>query len=196
MNPPRSGDLNGAYDVTRAPSEINQSIAREAAAARAKARKVLAAEALERHGVPVNADPSNPSLDLKSAAVVWADLCDMLGLNDPAAEPDPEPAPEPEPPKAEEPPVRKTAPFDDRGWRQHAACRDEDPELFHPIGNTGPALLQIEQAKAVCRRCSVKDRCLAWALESAEFGVFGGMSEDERRAFKRQGGLPVLQVAA
>ena len=40
-------------------------------------------------------------------------------------------------------------------WRHRAICRDEDPELFFPIGNTGPALLQIEQAKAVCRRCPV-----------------------------------------
>lgn len=37
-------------------------------------------------------------------------------------------------------------------WRHHAICREEvDPELFFPIGNTGPALLQIEGAKAVCR---------------------------------------------
>ena len=42
-------------------------------------------------------------------------------------------------------------------WRHEAACRDEDPELFFPIGNTGPALMQIEEAKAVCRRCSVVD---------------------------------------
>lgn len=40
-------------------------------------------------------------------------------------------------------------------WRHRAACLDEDPELFFPIGNTGPALLQIEEAKAVCRRCDV-----------------------------------------
>ena len=40
-------------------------------------------------------------------------------------------------------------------WRHHAACLDEDPELFFPIGNTGPALLQIDEAKAVCRRLSL-----------------------------------------
>ena len=40
-------------------------------------------------------------------------------------------------------------------WRHKAACRDEDPELFFPIGNTGPALMQIEEAKLVCHRCPV-----------------------------------------
>ncbi|NBU30017.1 MAG: WhiB family transcriptional regulator, partial [Actinobacteria bacterium] len=49
-------------------------------------------------------------------------------------------------------------------WRHDAACRDADPELFFPIGNTGPALGQIEQAKAICRTCSVMDDCLRWAL--------------------------------
>ena len=38
-------------------------------------------------------------------------------------------------------------------WRNRAACLDEDPELFFPIGNTGPAIRQIEEAKTVCRRC-------------------------------------------
>ena len=73
-------------------------------------------------------------------------------------------------------------------WRHRAACRDEDPELFFPIGNTGPALLQNEQAKAVCRRCSVADACISWALETGQdSGVWGGLSEDERRALKRRG---------
>jgi WhiB family transcriptional regulator, redox-sensing transcriptional regulator len=72
-------------------------------------------------------------------------------------------------------------------WRHRAVCRDEDPELFFPIGNTGPALLQIEQAKGVCRRCNVVQECLAWALESGQdAGVWGGLSEDERRALKRR----------
>ena len=72
-------------------------------------------------------------------------------------------------------------------WRHNAACRDEDPELFFPIGNTGPALLQIEEAKAVCRRCAVVETCLAWAIETGQdAGVWGGLSEDERRALKRR----------
>ncbi len=71
-------------------------------------------------------------------------------------------------------------------WRHRAACRDVDPELFFPIGNTGPAILQIEEAKQVCRRCDVSAACLRWALESGqESGVWGGMGEDERRALRR-----------
>ncbi len=64
-------------------------------------------------------------------------------------------------------------------WRTRAACRDEDPELFFPIGTTGPALRQIDEAKAVCRTCSVVDECLTWALSSGQdAGVWGGLSED------------------
>ena len=73
-------------------------------------------------------------------------------------------------------------------WRHRALCRDEDPELFFPIGNTGPAIVQLEQAKAVCRRCPVTDDCLSWALESGQdAGIWGGMGEDERGALKRRG---------
>ena len=72
-------------------------------------------------------------------------------------------------------------------WVYRARCKDEDPELFFPIGTTGPALLQIEDAKTVCRRCTVMETCLAWALDSGQdAGVWGGMSEDERRALKRR----------
>ena len=72
-------------------------------------------------------------------------------------------------------------------WRSRAACLDKDPELFFPVGNTGPALLQIEEAKSVCRRCPVQDTCLQWAIESGQdAGVWGGLSEDERRALKRR----------
>lgn len=72
-------------------------------------------------------------------------------------------------------------------WRHDSACRDEDPELFFPIGTTGPALMQVEDAKSVCRRCLVVEPCLNWALENGQdAGVWGGMSEDERRALKRR----------
>ena len=49
-------------------------------------------------------------------------------------------------------------------WRHRALCRDEDPELFFPIGTTGPAAQQVEDAKLVCKRCDVRAECLQWAL--------------------------------
>ncbi len=76
-------------------------------------------------------------------------------------------------------------------WRHHALCRDEDPELFFPIGTTGPAAAQVEEAKLVCARCTVTQDCLDWALDSGQdSGVWGGTSEDERRALKRSGLRP------
>ena len=70
-------------------------------------------------------------------------------------------------------------------WRHRAACLTEDPELFFPVGNTGPALQQIEDAKKICQSCAVKDQCLNWALDAGQdHGVWGGTSEDERRAIR------------
>ena len=72
-------------------------------------------------------------------------------------------------------------------WRSEAACLGEEPELFFPIGTAHPALVQIEVAKAVCRHCDVVDTCLSWAMESRQdTGVWGGLSEDERRALRRR----------
>ncbi|MCW8220052.1 WhiB family transcriptional regulator [Streptomyces halstedii] len=72
-------------------------------------------------------------------------------------------------------------------WRTHAACRDEDPDLFFPIGTTGPALVQTEEAKTVCRGCPVRQQCLDWALENnQDAGVWGGLGETERRTLKRR----------
>ncbi|MFJ8857925.1 WhiB family transcriptional regulator [Streptomyces sp. NPDC102451] len=72
-------------------------------------------------------------------------------------------------------------------WRMHAACREEDPDLFFPIGSSGPALVQAEEAKAVCGICPVREQCLEWALEKGQdAGVWGGMDENERRALKRR----------
>ena len=72
-------------------------------------------------------------------------------------------------------------------WQSRAACRNEDPELFFPIGKTGPAVYQAEEAKRVCRRCEVRDKCLEWALEGGfEHGVWGGLDEEERKEMKRR----------
>jgi hypothetical protein len=50
-------------------------------------------------------------------------------------------------------------------WRQRAACRNEDPDLFFPVTDDGPGYeRQVAAAKAVCRGCPVRDRCLDEAL--------------------------------
>lgn len=72
-------------------------------------------------------------------------------------------------------------------WRHRAVCREEDPELFFPIGTTGPAVVQAEEAKALCRRCPVMEACLDWALETGQQdGVLGGTDEEERRRIQRR----------
>jgi WhiB family transcriptional regulator, redox-sensing transcriptional regulator len=75
----------------------------------------------------------------------------------------------------------------DRDWRTRGACRDVDPELFFPVGTSGPAVAQTSRAKAVCARCPVSVECLEWVLATGQAtGVWGGLSEDERRARSRR----------
>lgn len=76
---------------------------------------------------------------------------------------------------------------DDGSWRDSAACRDTDPDLFFPMGTTGPAVEQIEAAKEICRTCDVQADCLEFALSTnQEQGVWGGTSEDERRRIRKR----------
>jgi WhiB family redox-sensing transcriptional regulator len=72
-------------------------------------------------------------------------------------------------------------------WRTRAACRGEDPDLFFPIGVTGPAIPQIAAAKAVCAGCPVREACGAFALTTnQEYGIWGGLDEEERREQRRR----------
>ena len=72
-------------------------------------------------------------------------------------------------------------------WRDDAACRDTDPDLFFPVGTTGPAIEQIANAKAVCHQCDAQTACLEFAIATnQDSGIWGGLSEDERRAIRRQ----------
>jgi WhiB family redox-sensing transcriptional regulator len=76
-------------------------------------------------------------------------------------------------------------------WRDYAACRDADPELFFPEGNIRSARAQVVMAKLFCRGCPVRTTCLRWALASGqEAGIWGGLTEDERRRLGRRGSRP------
>ena len=82
----------------------------------------------------------------------------------------------------------------DYTWRSHAICRDTDPDLFFPIGTTGQALVQIARAKQVCGECPVRVDCLEYALETnQDSGIWGGLSEEERREIRRRNALAAKQ---
>lgn len=63
---------------------------------------------------------------------------------------------------------------------QRAACKDMDPAMFFPARG-----MPTEDAKAICQRCPVQGDCLEYALVNGEvFGVWGGMSERQRRRIR------------
>ena len=71
-------------------------------------------------------------------------------------------------------------------WRHSANCRDTSPDLFFPVGTTGPALEQIATAKAVCGTCPSQQPCLEFALlTNQDTGIWGGTSEEERRKLRK-----------
>jgi WhiB family redox-sensing transcriptional regulator len=72
-------------------------------------------------------------------------------------------------------------------WRDRAACLDASPELFFPVGTSESARLQLTRAKRVCAACPVRSRCLQWSIDTGvDHGVWGGLSEEERRSMKRR----------
>lgn len=82
------------------------------------------------------------------------------------------------------PGVRRVDEEDDNalGWQSDALCAQTDPEAFFPEkgGST-------RDAKRICTSCEVRDQCLQYALENDErFGIWGGLSERERRKLKRE----------
>ena len=67
-------------------------------------------------------------------------------------------------------------------WRQRAACRGVDPDIFYPVSDE-----EAEEAKAICAECAVRQPCLEYAIANRERdGVWGGATERERRRIIRQ----------
>lgn len=78
-------------------------------------------------------------------------------------------------------------PESETNWRVRGLCAQTDPELFFPIGASNAAKWQEIEAKRICMMCPVRATCLEWALETRqESGVWGGLSEDERRSLHRK----------
>src|SRR6266487_668912 len=59
-------------------------------------------------------------------------------------------------------------------WREDAACGDADPDLFFPIGTTGNALRQMDDAKRICRFCPVRIQRATWIFRDAGIGPGAG----------------------
>ena len=71
---------------------------------------------------------------------------------------------------------------EDRSWQDEANCMGVDPDLFFPERGAS-----TREAKEVCRGCVVRVECLEYALANGEkFGIWGGMSERERRRIRRR----------
>ncbi len=74
---------------------------------------------------------------------------------------------------------------EDQGWQMYANCLGVDPDLFFPERGAS-----TKEAKAVCKGCVVREDCLEYALANGEkFGIWGGLSERERRRIRRQRAL-------
>jgi len=77
-------------------------------------------------------------------------------------------------------------------WQARANCMGVDPDLFFPERGSS-----TREAKEVCRGCVVREDCLEFAIANSEkFGIWGGMSERERRRIRRQRVLQQREAAA
>jgi WhiB family transcriptional regulator, redox-sensing transcriptional regulator len=71
-------------------------------------------------------------------------------------------------------------------WMADGACRDEDPDLFFPIGTGQADAAQTRRARSICHRCDVEAQCLRYALSNrVKHGIWGGHTEQERVTITR-----------
>lgn len=72
-------------------------------------------------------------------------------------------------------------------WRDQAACRGMDTNLFFPVGAAGAGWVEISEAKKVCSTCPVQAQCLRWAADvGVDYGIWGGLTDAERRSARRR----------
>lgn len=73
----------------------------------------------------------------------------------------------------------------DMTWAAKGACKSEDPNLFYSDYLSATGRLDQQTAISICRRCDVRPQCLEYALIYERHGVWGGMTENQRQAFRR-----------
>lgn len=77
-------------------------------------------------------------------------------------------------------------------WRDYAACKGVDPDLFHP-----PRGGDHQRALRVCRACPVADHCLEYALSvnpRDDQGIWGGTSQEQRKRLRKSRGITTVTV--
>jgi WhiB family redox-sensing transcriptional regulator len=79
-------------------------------------------------------------------------------------------------------------PDEDLAWQEYSNCLGVDPDLFFPERGAS-----TREAKEVCRGCVVREQCLEFAIRHGEkFGIWGGLSERERRRIRRERALAAI----
>ena len=81
---------------------------------------------------------------------------------------------------------------EDLGWHDYANCRGADADLFFPERGAS-----TRKAKGICAECQVRVDCLEFAVTKSErFGIWGGLSERERRKIRKQRALAARSIIA
>ena len=62
----------------------------------------------------------------------------------------------------------------------NAACAETDPDAFYPEPG-GEGIVVANQARAICNGCEIRRQCLQWAIDNNEAGIWGGLTEDQRK---------------
>lgn len=81
--------------------------------------------------------------------------------------------------------------MEELSWQDYAKCRGADADLFFPERGAS-----TRKAKAICAECEVREECLNYAIDVGEkFGIWGGMSERERRKLRRDRQIAARRVS-
>lgn len=71
-------------------------------------------------------------------------------------------------------------------WRDNAACKNTDPNIFVPAEGRGSGVKAYKVARTYCARCTVRQECLDYAIGlEIQYGMFGGLTPRERRPSMR-----------
>lgn len=84
---------------------------------------------------------------------------------------------------------------DTRAWAEEGACKPRhghDPSWWFPQADWSHLHPYVKKAKSVCQECPVRKECLSYGMEHEPYGIWGGLTEQERERQRRSSGLPML----